>query len=60
MPKRLYALVHHSHGLARNGYFPAVAKFILHLFSLWLSIHGRFNYINLSRYSNFHERTFCR
>lgn len=35
-------------------------KFIFHLFSLWLSIHGRFNYANLSRYSNFHERTFRR
>ena len=35
-------------------------KFIIHLFSLWLSIHGRFNYANLSRYSHFHERTFRR
>lgn len=35
-------------------------KFIVHLFSLWLSIHGRFNYANLSRYSHFQERTFRR
>ena len=35
-------------------------KFIIHLFSLWLSIRGRYNYINLSRYGKFREDTYRR
>lgn len=35
-------------------------NFISHLLPLWLSVRGRFNYMNLSRYSFFHERTFRR
>jgi hypothetical protein len=38
----------------------AQQKFLLHLFTLWLSIGGRFNYTNLGLYSPCHERTFRR
>jgi len=34
------------------------SKFIIHLFSLWLSIRGRHNYINLARYGEYIEDTY--
>ena len=33
-------------------------KFIIHLFTLWLSIRGRHNYINLARYGHYGEDTY--
>lgn len=35
-------------------------KFIVHLFTLWLSIRGRHNYINLARYGHYNEITYRR
>lgn len=35
-------------------------KFIFHLFTLWPAVPGRVNFVNLSRYSFLHERTFRR
>ena len=32
--------------------------FIIHLFTLWLSIRGRYNYINLARYGKYREETY--
>ncbi|MEM8526951.1 MAG: hypothetical protein AAGG68_20095 [Bacteroidota bacterium] len=41
---------------------PEVGKwqdhFIVHLFSLWLSIRGRHNYVNLARYRKYREDTY--
>ena len=41
---------------------PKVGKcqrdFIVHLFSLWLSIRGRHNYVNLARYGKYGEDTY--
>lgn len=33
-------------------------KFIIHLFSLWLCIRGRYNYTNLARYGHYGEDTY--
>jgi len=35
-------------------------KFVQELLGLWLSVRGRFNFANLSRYSAWHERTLRR
>lgn len=35
-------------------------KFLLHVFSLWLSIRGRYNFIHLSRYGELNEATYRR
>jgi len=32
--------------------------FIIHLFTLWLSIRGRYNYVNLARYGKYGEDTY--
>jgi len=36
------------------------AKFITHLLCVWLAVRGRFNFVNLSRYSTYDERTLRR
>lgn len=33
-------------------------KFIIHLFTLWFSIRGRYNYINIARYGEYIEDTY--
>lgn len=33
-------------------------KFLLHLFRLWLSIRGRYNFLNLARYGDLNEATY--
>jgi hypothetical protein len=35
-------------------------KFVLHLLLLWPSVRGRYNLLNLSRYSSYHEHSFRR
>jgi len=35
-------------------------KFLIELLSTWLAVRGRFNYVNISRYSSRHERTLRR
>jgi hypothetical protein len=49
------ALALDSMGLARPQ-----TKFLLRLLPTWLAVRGRCNYLNLSRYGDFHERTLRR
>ena len=35
-------------------------KFVLHLLLLWPAVRGRYNLLNLSRYSSYHEQSFRR
>jgi hypothetical protein len=48
------------HVLRAMGIPLSQQKFVFRLFSFWLSVRGRFNYVNLSRNGVFHERTLRR